>query len=43
MACLSYAAQALWRLWYPEQAQQRCQDVLPSLGSSRIRSVWPLA
>ena len=28
MACLSYAAQALWMLGYPEQAQQRCQDAL---------------
>jgi DNA-binding winged helix-turn-helix (wHTH) protein/predicted ATPase len=28
MACLSYAAQALWMLGYPGQAQQRCQAAL---------------
>ena len=28
MACLSYAAQALWMLGYPDQAQQRCQEAL---------------
>ena len=28
MACLSYAAQALWMLGYPEQAQQHCQEAL---------------
>jgi predicted ATPase len=28
MGCLSYAAQALWMLGYPDQAQQRCQDAL---------------
>jgi len=28
MACLSYAAQALWMLGYPDQAQQCCQEAL---------------
>jgi predicted ATPase len=28
MGCLSYAAQALWMLGYPDQAQQRCQEAL---------------
>ncbi|HEY7490775.1 MAG TPA: hypothetical protein VIH59_06665, partial [Candidatus Tectomicrobia bacterium] len=28
MACLSYAAQTLWMLGYPDQAQQRCQEAL---------------
>ena len=28
MACLSYAAQALWMLGYPDQAQRRCQEAL---------------
>jgi predicted ATPase len=28
MACLSYAAQALWMLGYPDQAHQRCQEAL---------------
>jgi predicted ATPase len=28
MACLSYAAQALWMLGYPDQALQRCQAAL---------------
>ena len=28
MAYLSYAAQALWMLGYPDQAQQRCQEAL---------------
>ena len=28
MACLSYAAQALWMLGYADQAEQRCQEAL---------------
>ena len=28
MGCLSYAAQALWMLGYPDQARQRCQKAL---------------
>jgi predicted ATPase len=28
MGCLSYAAQALWMLGYPDQAHQRCQEAL---------------
>jgi len=28
MACLAYAAQALWMLGYPDQAQQRCHEAL---------------